>query len=405
MSELFPFKTTALKVDQRLGTFYVVILPAELLLEVAFSDTLRATLNTDGNGYKLEGTQRMVQDKRLDVIADYINRVDSTFPNSIIIATNHDQRSGLNIGENEYITSETNDISSMWSIDKKDDGSFELKIPSNKKLAAIIDGQHRLFSFARANPKAMKDMNLLCSVFIDLPKAYQAQIFATINSTQKSVNRSQTFELFGYNISEEEERYWTPDKLAVYFTRKLGTNDNSPLKGKIIVAPKNDPSLEKLSNEAEWQVSTSVIVDGILRLFSNNPNRDANLMKKDHFTTRKILSSGSSDNSPLRQFYIKGNDKLIYQMVLNYLKAIEELFWMDQNPNSFIFRTVGIQALFDVLRKISKKSIEDYNISVNYFTNILDGAKNINFADEIYRIPSATGRTKIRKAIEEKISP
>ena len=61
----FPYETLALRVEQPLGTFYVAVLPAELLLQVAFSDHMRATMNPDGNSYHLEGTQRLTQDKRL----------------------------------------------------------------------------------------------------------------------------------------------------------------------------------------------------------------------------------------------------------------------------------------------------------------------------------------------------
>jgi hypothetical protein len=42
-------------------------------------------------------------------------------------------------------------------------------------------------------------MQLICSIFFELPKPYQAQLFATINSTQKPVDKSLTYELFGYN--------------------------------------------------------------------------------------------------------------------------------------------------------------------------------------------------------------
>ena len=48
-----------------------------------------------------------------------------------------------------------------------------LTTPKSEKLAAVIDGQHRLFAFARADPARVDD-RLLCSVFIDLPKSMQA---------------------------------------------------------------------------------------------------------------------------------------------------------------------------------------------------------------------------------------
>lgn len=403
----FPFEARALRVDQRLGTFYVVVLPAELLLQVAASDRMRATLKEDGSGYTLEGTQRLIQDKRLNEIADYINRVDSAFPNSIIVAANYDLETGLDQGELEYMASEEAgkplDTSRVWSVTESEDGCHTLIIPSSEKLAAIIDGQHRLFSFARADATAMKDMNLLCSVFIDLPKALQAQIFATINSTQKRVDRSLTYELFGYNVSDEDEKFWTPDKLAVFLTRRLGTDAESPLQGRIMVAPKRDAALEELAEKAKWRVSTAVIVDGILRLYSSNPKRDANLMRKDEASPRSELRSGPKDNTPLREVFIEENDALIYKMVLNYLKASEDIFWSRATENSFIFRTIGVQAIFDILRKIAAQSLEAKDIRVEFFLGILEGARDIDFAAERFRNPSGSGRTVIRRAIEDAI--
>ena len=400
----FPYETKALRVNQRLGDFYVAVLPAELLLQVCASDRMSATMKDDGSGYELDGTQRLIQDKRLSEISNYINRVDSSFPNSIIVAANYDLTTGLDQGELEYMSEEDGqpvDVSRVWSVTESEDGCHKLIIPSADKLAAIIDGQHRLFSFARAEPQAMRDMNLLCSVFIDLPKALQAQIFATINSTQKRVDRSLTYELFGYNVSGEDEDYWTPDKLAVFFTRKLGTDVDSPLQGRILVAPKRDAALEELAEGARWRVSTAVVVDGILRLFSSNPKRDANLMRKDEASPRNELRNGPKDRSPLREVFIEGNDALIYKMVLNYLKASEEVFWKGASENSFIFRTIGVQAIFDILRKVAANSYDARDISVDFFQNLLQGAKGIDFAAERFRNPSGSGRTVIRRAIEE----
>ncbi|ETW10753.1 hypothetical protein ATO8_20499 [Roseivivax marinus] len=249
----------------------------------------------------------------------------------------------------------------------------------------------------------MQDMNLLCSVFIDLPKALQAQIFATINSTQKRVDRSLTYELFGYNVSDEDEEYWTPDKLAVFFTRKLATDTASPLQGRITVAPKRDAALEELAEKAKWRVSTAVIVDGILRLFSSNPKRDANLMRKDEASPRSALTDGAKDRSPLRDVFIEGNDALIYKMVLNYLKASEDVFWKNAREDSFILRTIGVQAIFDILRKIAAEAMDKKDIRVEYFGGVLEGAREIDFAADRFRNPSGSGRTEIRRAIEKAI--
>jgi len=403
----FPFTVPTLRVDQRLGSFYVAVLPAELLLRVCASDRMSASLNADGVGYSLEGTQRVIQDKRLSEIAAYINRVDAAFPNSIIVAANYDRETGFDQTENEDIAAEeseeTNGITSAWSVQVSDDGCHKLTIPSEAKLAAVIDGQHRLFSFAKASPEALRSMNLICSIFIDLPKALQAQIFATINSTQKRVDRSLTFELFGYNVSDEPEEYWTPDKLAVFFTRKLATDTDSPLRGRIMVAPKRDSRLEKIAAEATWRISTAVAVDGIMRLYSSNPKRDANLMREGDAHTRNALLEGPKDKSPLRSAYIEGNDAVIFKMVLNYLKAADRVFWENPTDGSYIFRTIGVQAIFDILRKLASDAFQKRNISSGYFEDILNPAREIDFSSTEFQNASGSGRTFIRKAIEKAI--
>ena len=404
----FPYETCALRVDQRLGAFYVAVLPAELLLQVAVSDHMRATMNPDGSGYRLEGTQRAVQEKRLNEIASYVSRVDAAFPNSIILAANYNLETGFDQGEVEDIANEDNGQGSIrrskaWTAEELEEGRYRLVIPTSDKLAAVIDGQHRLFSFAKVGMRVIQSMNLLCSVFVDLPKSLQAQIFATINSTQKRVDRSLTYELFGYNVSDEEEEYWTPDKLAVFFTRKLGTDEESPLRGRIMVAPKRDARLQKLASKANWQVSTAVVADGILRLFSSNPKRDSNVMREQKAGRRVRLRSAPRDLSPMRNVYIDGNDALLYKMVLNYVKACEMVFWNDASDGSFILRTIGVQAVFDILRKLAPQAYEQKNISMKYFADRVAGAKEVDFSDDRFRNPSGSGRTLIRRAIEDAI--
>ena len=368
---------------------------------------MRAIVDPDRIGYRLEGTQRLIKDPRLKEIAGYIDRIDAAFPNSIILAGNYDHQSGFSQGELEYMEGEERgaiiDQSKVWTVTEVEGGCHKLYIPTGDKLAAVIDGQHRLFAFADAGVEAMRSMNLLCSIYLGLPKALQAQIFAVINSTQKRVDRSLTYELFGYNVSDEGEEYWTPDKLAVFLTRKLGTDPYSPLQGRIVVAPQADAALRELTSIRDWRVSTAVVVDGILRLFSSNPKRDANSMKQDEVHSRAVLRSGPLDRSPLRDVYIEGNDALIYKMVVNYLRACDEVFWSNVRRESFIVRTVGVQALFDVLRKLAVRAYADRDVSASYFVDKIASAGSIDFSDRSFRNPSGSGRTVIRKAIEDKI--
>ena len=105
----------------------------------------------------------------------------------------------------------------------------------------------------------------------------------------------------------------------------------------------------------------------------------------------------------MRDSFIKGNDLLIYKMVLNYLIASNDVFWSHPSEKSFIVRTVGVQAIFDILRKIAPQSLEEKDISVQYFLDRLDSARNIDFSEERFRNPSGSGRTIIRQEIEEAI--
>ncbi|TDV37459.1 DNA phosphorothioation-associated DGQHR protein 1 [Paraburkholderia caballeronis] len=404
----FPLQVKALRVEQPIGVYYVAILQARVLLEVAFSDVLSATLRDGEDHYELDGTQRLMNPKRLQMVADYINRPDSAFPNTIILAANFRSEDGLIEDEDCEDEDSENDggsppiVSRRWTVEEGDDGYCILTIPTKSKLAAIIDGQHRLFAFADARPQRL-DMNLICSVFLDLPKPYQAQLFATINSTQKPVDKSLTYELFGYNVDEEDEGYWSPDKLAVFLTRKLGTEQKSPLKGRIVIAPQKDETLAKLTSDSSWKVSTSVVVEGIMRLFTTNPKKDtANLLDTER-RKRTALEGLRRDRSPLRSAYLSNQDTVIYTMTLNYLVACDKIFWSKAVPSSFITKTVGVQALFDILRSLAKQSYDERDISVEYFAHYLSPAGSIDFSIDLFRNASGSGRSLIRRAIEAKL--
>ena len=126
-------------------------------------------------------------------------------------------------------------------------------------------------------------------------------------------------------------------------------------------------------------------------------------MRKGMAHTREVLN-GVKDSSPLRKVYVEGNDALIYQMVFNYLKAADDVFWRNAKQDSFIFRTIGIQAVFDILRKIASDAYDTKDISVSYFQNILLPAGKIDFSDPMFQNPSGSGRTFIRKEIEQAIA-
>jgi DNA phosphorothioation-associated DGQHR protein 1 len=376
----------ALKVKQPLGDFFVISIDAEKLLNVTFSEPLKYVDNK-GN---VQGSQRPKNTKRLKEIGKYIESVEMAFPNSIILTANYNQNG--HIVKNE---------SDRWKIiENEDDGTYKLVIPKKQKLAAIIDGQHRLngFDFVE-NKELLSEIQLVCSVYFDLPNSYQAFLFATINSNQKKVDRSLALEQFGYNVDDEPEKSWTPEKLAVFLSRKLNTDIDSPLHKHIKVAPLNYEILFDSPVTDDWVVSTATIVDGITGLISTNPKRDRILMQqKSLFSgrTREMLKD-VRDSSPLRQEFLEKKDLTLYNTVINYFKVVEELFWSNTARNSYIFKTVGIQALFDVLKFILKDN-KNGDFENTDFYSYLSKASNIDFSDKFFQ-SSGIGRGRIKNSI------
>lgn len=391
----YPFKAAGLVVKQPFSDFFVVTLPAEVLLDTAFSDRLKAVRTVDGS-YRLEGSQRKLMEGRLKEIGKFIDTAGAAFPNAIILAANYREEDGL-IEEAEE---------KKWQFeisDGKPTGVLTINEPA--KLAPIIDGQHRLFGFNFASANTRLQTPLVCAIYFELPKPYQAFLFATINSNQRPVNKSQTYELFGYNVEDEPPQRWTPEKLSVFLTRKLNSEQDSPFFRKVVIAAENDlvPSMAEARRAGDWAVSTATIVEGIVKLISSNPKLDTYAMAGAiHYegNTRSVLASlRPSDKAPLRQLYLEENDKLILGFVKNYFRAAADTVWKEASPRSYIRKTVGVQALFDIGRVLSSEAVQERTVSVNFFAQRLEHARRIDFADTFFQA-SGTGRTRIRTTLE-----
>lgn len=383
----YPYFAPAIVVRQPLGKFFVTCIPAQVLLEITFTEPLQIDKPpSSGASYGLRGSQRQESVDRHREIGRYIDTVDAAFPNSIILAANYDEDGQIMpIGHED-----------RWVIQEQSKHLI-LHIPSKRPLACIVDGQHRLGGFEHSKTQRL-EMELLCAVYLDLPKPLQAYLFATININQRKVDRSLAYELYGFNIEEEKAEAWTPEKLAVFLCRRLNVDRKSPLHGHIIVAPQDDDNL--ISKSGDWQVSTATVVDGILSLIATKPKRDRDEMRKVLLNKGRTRSLLTDDRSPLRNLYLNVNDLTIYKAVANYFSVVDKLLWDHAKPGSYIRKTVGIQGLFDVLKIILKKNFDkDRNASAEYFQSFLESSQQIDFGNNFFQA-SGTGRMRIRKAIE-----
>lgn len=364
-------KLKIIEIKQPFGTFYAAKIKASDLLLIAEADPYR--IDENGN---YSGIQRSRNDKRVKEISEYLKGQESALPNSIIIAGN---------------TVDNEDEKIKWRIISEGDDKF-LVIPKGKINGTIIDGQHRVNGFKYLTLDKQEEYELLCSIYLDIPNPYQAFLFATINMNQKKVDKSLAYELYGYNLDDENSESWSTEKAAVFITRKLNFEEKSIFRHHIIVAAENDEILfDVRPKDQDWSISTASIVDGILSLITSNAKKDRDILQQLPLNKR-VRSSLINDNSPLRKYYKESNDKLVYTIVNNFFHASYKCFY---KKDSFLFKTIGIQAQFNLLKQILVRKLEvDKDISIEYFYNILEVCNSIDFSDNYYST-SGVGRTRV----------
>lgn len=377
----------ALPIIQPIGEFFICSIPYDVLEKIAIPDAL--TLTDNGSHlegyYKLSGNQREEIKERRQQIGDFISSVEATFPNSIILAAN--------VNEDGSILDDSD--KTRWKLEYNEScGVYKLIIPQDIPIARIIDGQHRVrgFKYASARPEKF---DLPCAVFFDLSMPEQASIFATININQKRVDRSLAYNLFAYNLEDEPKEAWAPDKLAVFFTRRLSVENGSPLNGHIKVIARQG---KDVYNAEDWHVSTSVFVDGICSLFSKTPAADRNRLKmveKEKRIRGNVLGT-TSDNSPFRSAYLQCNDLVIYTAIINFFSVADALIFRKAKTRGFMTKTIGIQALLDLLRELSYIAIEHKDISKDFFQNYLEIFRDVDFRNPKFQQASGQGRQMLR---------
>lgn len=373
---------SAIKVKQPLGEFYIAKIKAGDLLRISTSSVAR--YDKDG---KLKGNQRPLDPKRLKAIANFIMSDEMSFPTSILIAANIDRDGGIVEKQDD-----------RWTVEKTNTTDvFNLIIP-DKVSSLIIDGQHRLNAFNYAD-SSCKEIELVCSIFLDLPNPYQAYLFATINGNQKRVDKSLALELFGYDVENEPQNTWSPEKLAVYLTRKFNFSKKSPLYQKIKLAPLYS-EIDEIVNREQWLLSTAAMVEGIMSLISSNPQKDRDMlaMKRNSIwgdKTRQILSN---NNRPvLRYLYISSKDDELYSILEKYFWSVKTILWDNATENSVILKTIGISVLFDILKNI----IEKYDIQDSYDLYI-NKIRDINYSSNYFAL-SGGGKTKLKRILKYRL--
>lgn len=255
-------KLNYIEIKQNIGTFFLCKMTPKQLHSVANSDLSRYS-DTE------KGIQRDISKARTKEIEVYLKNNDATFPNTIIICVSDNPA-------NTY---------PFYELDTK---AKILSILSEKGVANILDGQHRLSGLSEDNT----DFELPVAIFLDLSLGEQAKIFSKINSTQTKVSLDLVYDLFGM----VEER--SVEKSSYAIVKSLNSEETSPWYKKIKTLTERKGDLAQ-GSFAKY-IDKELIGSGKIleNLFKENRDKDLLTMLNNFFTGIKNVFPDEWENIP-----------------------------------------------------------------------------------------------------------
>ena len=192
----------------RQGThrFYTLTLSSEILAETCFVD--RREENPE------EGFQRMLDAKRAQEIANYIDVGLGTIPGSIVLSAQPEAELNYN---------SKNQVLSFKKI---------------RRAFLILDGQHRVYGFSLANAR----VRVPVVIYNNLSKAQEAQIFIDINTKQRPVPNELLLDI--KRLAESEKDF---ESLLREVFDLFDSDSNSPLLGLMSPAARTKGKISRVT--------------------------------------------------------------------------------------------------------------------------------------------------------------
>jgi DGQHR domain-containing protein len=353
----------AFEVKQPIGSFFCGVINAKKLREITYSD-IRRLKNEEGRELDdFIGIQRPLSDNRTKAIKKYISGPEATFPNSIIISINE-----KNV---------------KWdSVNRKLIIKYADEI-EKKKIAKILDGQHRVSGFTNDNIEFIDDedevqnFGLIVTIFVEADLSTQANIFATVNLAQTKVNRSLVYDL------ESLARSRSPEKTCHDIAVLLNNKEKGPFYKRI---KRLGVATKGVKNELLTQAS---FVQNLLKLMTHDATSDRNYYLSqekggDQAKNYELEKTNYEDaiKYPLRASFLNGEDSVIANNVNNYFTAVQELWpnaWKKSNKDSSLNKTIGFIALARILKIILQEFYKQSGLdetkvyTKEEFCEVLDG--------------------------------
>lgn len=356
-----------LEAKQPIGNMYVAIINADILEHICLVDVRRLKEEREVEEYT--GIQRKLSVSREKEIGKYVNLVDATFPNSIILAMSSDNVS-------------FNPKDKTLTILYKDD------------VAKVLDGQHRIAGLANYL-KNGENFQCIVTIYIDMELEDQGIVFATINTEQKPVSKSLAADLYEFAKSR------SPQKTCHTIARVLDQEKYSPFFQKIkILGNANDTEKETITQDT--------FVKNIMQYISKDPQSDRNIYKHNRlfFGTKKpdYASEKESTKLFLRKIFIDDEtDRKLTQLIINYFQAVQIKWpnsWNNVVNNNILNKSTGYIALMKFFKDacLHLRKNENDIVSKESFIKLFENIDidDNSFTTEKY-IPGGKGQSDLYK--------
>ncbi len=363
-------KIKCIQATQPIGQMYVGVMDSEDLVYISYADVRR--LREDSDNREIEdyiGIQRKLDTKREKDIGKYVNLIDASFPNSIILAIDSDNA--------EY-----------------DEKTGILTIQYKDSVAKVLDGQHRIAGlqhYERDEP-----FECIVTIYIDMELEDQAILFSTINKEQKNVSSSLVSDLFAFANSR------SPQKTAHNVIRALNKKEGSPFYKKIKI-------LGTAENKELETITQSTFAKALIKYISKDPQLDRDFYKRNIDNDSKLpLAEGKdAERYFLRNVFINDeSDFKIAQIIFNYFHAVQKKWpsaWNELEPSIILNRSTGFIALMRFL----KHAYQSFNqpgeiITKDQFYSIFESMtlENSDFNKDRY-LPGSSGQGQLYRDLLE----
>lgn len=329
-------------------------------------------LRKDGWNKNMDLYQRLITPKRIKSIREHVLKNETTFLNNIIVALPDNIR---------FFRSTSNAQVQLDEINRYEN-DIEIQIPSDYNSMAIIDGQHRVYSYYEDNDSnntseikmssLRKELNLLVTGIIypkneyykdDLNKRkFESDLFVSINKNAKPVDADTLIQVQAIMNPSSGEA----------ISRRV-----------IEILNKDEPfsSMFQLSKVVDAPIKTASLIQyalSSLLVAKNNSNTFYHywLIKSGKESTFELTSSND----------IKNYSQYCANCLKEYFKAIKSKFNSAWNKNSKLLKVISLNAFIIALRD----TLETVGGPRNYdfYFKVVSGLK-IDFNDPNFNYAGA----------------